>query len=139
MKKILLSAFIAAALIGCKKKNDTDKEPEKTCTTEFAMVSVKFTDKSGAGAEIKDITVINQRTGEKIQASANAFVDMVRGGYIVADDHNRPGLSESGDDLKVTATSVSTNQTKSATIKVSGGKSVCHINKISGPDQIAFD
>lgn len=138
MKKIILSILIATALIGCKKKNDT-KEPEKICSTEFAMVSIRFTDKNGAGAEIKDITVVNQRTGEKIQASANAFVDTVRGGYIIADDRNRLGLSENGDDLKITATSVSSNQTRSATIRVSGGKSACHINKISGPDQVAFD
>jgi hypothetical protein len=55
------------------------------------------------------------------------------------DDGNTKSLSEEGDDLKITGTFEKTGQTKSAIIKVTGGICACHINKVSGPEQIAFD
>jgi len=109
------------------------------CTYEFRSVSFRFMDNKGEGSEVKDFNVINQRTGEKVVANSNMVSDLVRGTFIIADDGNLRSLSEQGDNLKITGTSVQTNQTKSAVIKVSGGECACHIEKLSGPDQIAFD
>ncbi|MNX72795.1 hypothetical protein D3C86_1041630 [compost metagenome] len=72
-------------------------------------------------------------------ASSAAASNLIKGSFIIVDDGNTKSLSEAGDDLKITGTSVETNQTKSVIVKVKGGKCACHIEKVSGPEQIAFD
>jgi hypothetical protein len=139
MKKIALVLLLGVALLTCKKNKTTSDCGEKICTEEFASVVLKFVDNKGAGAEVKDFYVINQRTGERVRANSSVYTSTIKGVFIIVDDNNKLGLSEQGDDLKITGTSVETKQTKSAVIKVNGGKCACHINKISGPQQIAFD
>lgn len=139
MKKIALVLLLGVALLACKKNKTTSDCGDKICTEEFASVTLKFVDNKGAGAEVKDFSVINQRTGERIAANSSIYTSTTKGVFIIVDDNNKLGLSEQGDNLKITGTSVETNQTKSDVIKVSGGKCACHINKISGPQQIAFD
>jgi len=139
MKKIALVLLLGVALLACKKNKTTSDCGDKICTEEFASVTLKFVDNKGAGAEVKDFSVINQRTGERIAANSSIYTSTIKGVFIIVDDNNKLGLSEQGDNLKITGTSVETNQTKSDVIKVSGGKCACHINKISGPQQIAFD
>ncbi|MBB6240264.1 hypothetical protein HDC90_004933 [Pedobacter sp. AK013] len=137
MKKIIL-LFMTIALLSCKK-NKTSDCGDKICTEEFASIMLKFVDNKGAGVEVKDFNVINQRTGERVTANSSIYTNTIKGVFIIVDDNNKLGLSEQGDDLKITGTSVETKQTKSVVIKVSGGKCACHIDKISGPQQIAFD
>ena len=139
MKKITLVLVMGIALFACKKNKGTSDCENKVCTEEFVMKGIKFVDKNGAGAEIKDLSVVNQRTGEKLYAKSSASANTIKGYYIVLDDGNKLQLSAQGDDLKITGTSITTNQTKSAIVKVSGGDCACHISKISGPEQIAFD
>eukprot|EP01012_Entosiphon_sulcatum_P033470 TRINITY_DN42366_c0_g1_i1.p1 TRINITY_DN42366_c0_g1~~TRINITY_DN42366_c0_g1_i1.p1 ORF type:complete len:140 (+),score=18.44 TRINITY_DN42366_c0_g1_i1:54-473(+) len=139
MKKITLALLMGIALFTCKKNKTTDECANKVCTEEFASLIVKFVDNKGAGAEVKNLTVVNQRTGENVMAKSRITSSTIKGAYIIVDDGNVKSLSEQGDDLKITGTSVESNQTKSAIIKVSGGKCACHINKISGAEQIAFD
>lgn len=139
MKKLLLLLIMGIALLNCKKNKSTSECENKVCTEEFAMLGIKFVENKGAGAEIKDLSVVNQRTGEKLYAKSSASTSTVKGFYIVLDDGNKSQLSESGDDLKITGTSAITNQAKSVIIKASGGKCACHIKKITGPEQVAFD
>jgi hypothetical protein len=139
MKKVTLVLLMGIALFACKKNKSTSECENKICTEEFVMLGIKFVDNKGAGAEIKYLSVINQRTGEKLYAKSSATVNTIKGYYIVLDDANKLQLSEQGDDLKISGTSVATNQTKSAVVKVSGGKCACHIKKISGAEQLAFD
>jgi len=139
MKKIVLVLLLGVALLSCKKNKSTDDCGPRICTQEFVTVMLKFVDNKGAGAEVKDFNVINQRTGERLKANSSITTSTDKGVFIVVDDANKPDLSEQGDELKITGTSVATSQTKSVVIKVSGGKCACHINKISGPDQLAFD
>lgn len=138
MKKITLLLLMGIALFSCEK-NKTSDCGAKMCTEEFASVMFKFVDNKGAGAEVKDFNVINQRTGERVMANSSIYTSTIKGVFIIVDDNNKLSLSEQGDDLKITGTSVETSQTKSVVIKVSGGKCACHINKISGPEQVAFD
>ena len=139
MKKIALVLLMGVALLTCKKNKTTSDCGDKICTEEFASVVLKFVDNKGAGAEVKDFNVINQRTGERVTANSSISTSTIKGLFIIVDDNNKLGLSEQGDDLKITGTSVETGQTKSVVIKVSGGKCACHINKISGPEQVTFD
>ncbi|WP_316826807.1 hypothetical protein [Pedobacter miscanthi] len=139
MKKIALLLIIGIALLNCKKNKTITDCGDKMCTYEFVSYGIRFVDNKGEGAEVKDFSVINQRTGESLKANSSIYTSTVKGAFIVVDDGNKLQLSENGDDLKITGTSVATNQTKSVVIKMGGGKCACHISKISGPDQVVFD
>jgi hypothetical protein len=103
------------------------------------MVTFSFTNKDGVGIGIKNYSAVNQRTGDTIKVSGMASLSLTPGTYVVVDDNYVKKLSEQGDDIKVSGTLEATNQTKTAILKVSGGKCACHIEKISGPEKIAFD
>ena len=63
MKKIALVLLLGVALLTCKKNKTTSGCGDKICTEEFPSVVLKFVDNKGAGTEVKDFNVINQRTG----------------------------------------------------------------------------
>ncbi|WP_316812183.1 hypothetical protein [Pedobacter heparinus] len=138
MYKIALILICAAVLTSCDKKEPADCEA-KICTENFAMISFSFTDKDGNPAAVKNYSAINQRTGDSIKSASAAYMNMVQGSFIVVDDAYLEKLSAEGDDIKVSATSEATAQTKSAILKVSGGKCACHVQKLSGPEKLAFD
>ena len=138
MKRISILMLIAAVLIACTKDRRNDCK-NKMCTYIFVSVMISFTDKDGLPTGVKDFKVINLRTGEEIKSYSNNAIHLAPGVFTVADDNSIANLSEAGDDLQVTGTSIVTNQTKSATLKVTGGKCECHIRKISGPEHIKFD
>lgn len=139
MKKIILAVLMISTFLSCEKKTTETECGVLACTMEFIGVAIKFADNKGDAAEVKYFKVMNQRTGERVYASSGPSANLIKGTYLVVDDGNRERLSEEGDDLKVTATSVETNQTKSAVIKVKGGKCSCHISKVSGPELLTFD
>jgi hypothetical protein len=88
---------------------------------------------------VKDYSVINMSTGQLIKTRVVASLTLVAGTFVVIDDSQRGKVSAAGDELKITGTYETTGQTKSAIVKVSGGKCACHIEKISGPEKIVFD
>ncbi|WP_412466898.1 hypothetical protein [Pedobacter sp. KLB.chiD] len=139
MKKITLALLVGITLLTCKKNKTTSDCGDKICTEEFASIMIKFVDNKGSGIEVKDFDVINQRTGKRIMANSSISTNTTKGVFIIVDDQNKADLSEQGDDLKIMGTAVDTQQTKSVVVKVSGGKCACHIVKISGPDQVAFN
>lgn len=138
MYKYVLILFCAAMLVACNKKEPSDCG-RLICTQEFRMILFNFTDKDGRGVPVKNYSAINQRTGEVIKTTGGATIYLSPGTFIVIDDSFLKQLSAEGDEIKVTATYEATGQTKSAILKVSGGKCACHIQKISGPETIAFD
>lgn len=139
MKNLILALLMGSALLSCKKKTADSACGDKICTEEFRSIVITFADNKGLGTEVKDVSVVNQRTGEKIYVNSGATANLINGVHIIANDGNTKNLSEEGDDLKITGTSVATMQTKSAVIKVRGGRCACHISKVSGPEQITFD
>lgn len=139
MKRLVLALLVGSTLLSCKKKTSGSDCENKICTEEFRSIVIKFVDNKALDTEVSGFSVINQRTGEKVFANSSIAMNLAKGNYIVVDDGNTKSLSEEGDNLKITGTSVETKQTKSAIIKVQGGKCACHINKVSGPEQIAFD
>lgn len=139
MKNLLPALLMISMFLSCKEKTDDKACEDKICTEEFRSLVIKFTDNKGAPAEVKDFSVVNQRSGERIYANSAMASNLVKGSYIIVDDGNTPKLSEAGDDLKITGTSVETNQKKSVLVNVKGGKCACHISKASGPEQVTFD
>jgi len=139
MKNLILTLLFVSTLLSCEEKTNEPDCEDKMCTMEFRSLVIKFVDNKGAAAEVKDFSVVNQRTGEKVNANSSIGANLPKGSYVTVDDGNTKKLSEAGDDLKITGTSVETNQTKSAIVKVKGGKCACHIQKVSGPEQVTFD
>lgn len=138
MKKLAIILLLGGLFLSCEK-NSTENCEERACTMEFRMLTIRFVDKQGQAEEVKDFNVMNQRTGKRVYANSSASANLIKGSYIFVDDGNTQSLSAEGDDLKISGTSLTTNQVKSAIVKVKGGKCACHIEKVSGPDQIAFD
>lgn len=138
MYKVAMIFLCVTLLLACDKK-DISECPSLICTEQFAMVTFSFTDKNGEGIGIKNYSAVNQRTGDTIKTSGIASLTLIAGTYVVADDNYVKKLSEEGDDIKVSGTLEATGQTKTAVLKVSGGKCACHIEKISGPEKVAFD
>lgn len=125
--------LITFILCSCTKSNSKDCG-EKICTTEFRMVTVKFSDETGKTIIVKDFSAINKRTGKAMASSGQSDP----ASYVVASDSNKGDLSESGDVILVSATNPQTDQKKQAEFVIGGGPCACHISKISGPDLIVF-
>lgn len=135
MKKALLIIAVVF-LASCKESTvKLRKCPDLVCTENFASVTIEFV-KSGQPFKVIDYCAVNQRTGDTL---VHAKPELPAGVYVVADDSDVKELSEKGDEIKVTGTDSLTNQTKTAIIKISGGQCACHVEKISGPEQISFD
>jgi hypothetical protein len=142
MLKFNSKLFIATAatlVLSCTKSTDSDCPKDRMCTEEFRSLTVSFTDNKGAPTAAKDYSAVLVRTGDTIKSNLNTVSNMVPGAFIVIDDSYTSKLSETGDEIKVSATSVQTKQTKSTVIKVSGGECACHIKKVSGAEKVAFD
>lgn len=138
-KKLLLVLMLATGLSACKKNENKSACGTQTCTAVFSVVTFSFTDAAGKPIEIKDVTLINVRTGKAVPATSYAAtVNMVPGAIIVATDETKSAFSTEGDEIRITATSVATGKTKTAIIKVSGGCN-CHVDRVSGAETVKFD
>lgn len=142
MLKTKLSTLLFIVLAGFSACKSTQKNAgcaaDQTCTAEFVSFAVEFVDKDGNNVVVKDITAINQRT--KLAVVAKNVIDpgFAPNLHTIATDSNKSEFSVAGDDVTVTATSVATNKTASATFKISGGCN-CHIAKLSGSNKIVFE
>ncbi|TSJ39539.1 hypothetical protein FO440_17510 [Mucilaginibacter corticis] len=137
LKKLLILLFIGSCL-GCHKNQQKAGCGTQVCTDIFAIINIKFTDKNGNAITVQNYSVTNLRTHLKIIDPGSTIIDLAYGYYLVADDSAKSQLSTEGDDVLVSATDPSTNQTKTVTLKLSGGCN-CHVNKVSGVDTVAFD
>ncbi|HTE01336.1 MAG TPA: hypothetical protein VK668_18750 [Mucilaginibacter sp.] len=137
-----LSLLLLAAIISfssCKKGAQKSACGTQVCTAIFATIGVNYKDKNNNPTSVNNFTVINQRTNKQIYATLTPGANFVPGYFIIADDGNRNEFSTDGDDIKVTATNPATGQTKITLYKISGGSCNCHIDKVSGPEQVTFD
>jgi hypothetical protein len=138
-KKLLLLLVLAISFSACKKNNNNNACGIQTCTASFAIINFAFTDANGEPTTIKDVSLINVRTGKAVPPTSYAgTADLVPGAIIVATDETKNSFSAEGDDVRITATSTATSQTKQVVVKVSGGCK-CHVEKISGPETVKFD
>ena len=130
---LLLLVFSA-----CTKNNKKAACGTQICTDLFATIGIHFTDKTSKPIAVQNFTAINQRTHLQMTRTIPMNELLVIGYYIVADDSMMQQLSTAGDDILVSGTDPATNQTKTVTLKISGGCN-CHVAKLSGPDEVAFD
>jgi hypothetical protein len=140
MRKYLLFLLLIAIIAACKKHRQENGCPTKACTYEFVSISVNFVDNDGKAVLAKDVKAVNKRTGKQVIATNNgpAVPGLGPNFFTIATDNNKSEFSTDGDDVEVTATNVTTNNTKTTLFKISGGCN-CHIAKISGPDKIVLE
>jgi hypothetical protein len=139
-KKLLCVLLLAFSISACKKNNNKPACEIQACTAMFAYLGIVYNNNNGDAAQVKDVTMINLRTGKTITPPLYPpAANFVAGFVLVASDGTKDEYSAEGDDVSITATSVTTGQVKKAIVKVSGGGCNCHVNKISGPETVKFD
>lgn len=138
MKFPYLLPFFALFVVSCSEQVVEADCPSLICTQEFRTVSLRFEDASGQPITIKDFSAIIRRTGKSTQAFEVDTVNF-KGNYAVVTDSDTKNLSPKGDTIDVSAVNPKTNQKKSTSFVVSGGKCACHIEKISGPEKVVFE
>ncbi len=111
--------------------------PALMCTEEFRSITVRIKTISGDTISLKEFSSKDLKTGKLIDNSNYKDLGDVSGSYVVVTDAYTRNLSGTGDTLLVKAIS-SSNVVKTAKFVVSGGKCACHIEKISGPEEIIF-
>lgn len=132
---ILASSLFALTINSCSKKLAADGCPTgKICTEIFAAVNVNFVDAAGKPVAVKDVSVINQRTKEKIVAKP-MFTQRSAGTYTLVTDANKKQLSTDGDVLILKATAVSSNKPITEAFNIAGGCS-CHVRMVEGEPKI---
>jgi hypothetical protein len=140
--KSLLFLSVCLFLNSCTEKLLTEKEdgpcPEIICTQEFRSVTVRFKNAAGEPVTVKEFTSVIKRTGKAPQSGA-ADQNHSRGSYAVVTDGDTKSLLSSGDTINVSAVNPQTNQRKTAQFVVKGGKCACHIEKVSGPEEVLFN
>jgi hypothetical protein len=138
VKKMLLFLLVAVCS-ACSKNKHQKSACSGFCTEEFASISIRYVDKAGKNAGVKDFTATNLRTNKIIDVQPLIPPGSPSGYKTVATDNNIKDFSSEGDDVRIAATDSLTLQTKTITMKIAGGECACHIIKKTGPDKVVFD
>lgn len=107
------------------------------CTKENRSYSILYKDKTGKPRAVKNFEVYHKRTNERLTIISN--YPYQTGYYLVIDDSAKQKLNRSGDEIIISALDTVNNQTASVIFRVKGGISTCHIEKISGPDELRIE
>ncbi|MBC8051935.1 MAG: hypothetical protein H7Y13_02615 [Sphingobacteriaceae bacterium] len=129
------------SLNSCNEQILTDNDedcPSLVCTEEFRSVTVKFRDASGKPVTVTNFGSVIRRTGKTPQSGVVDSINF-KGSYAVVTDNDTKNLSTLGDTIDVSGVHHQTNQKKTVQFVVKGGKCACHIEKVSGPEEIVFD
>ena len=137
--KFIYSLFSVLFLISCSEQvREKENCPNLICTQEFRTVTVTYKDSAGSPVIVKDFSAIVRRTGEPTDTKSIGTINF-KGNYTVATDNDTKSLLTKGDTIDVSAVNPKTNQKKTVQFVVSGGKCACHIEKISGPEEVVFE
>jgi len=127
--------------LGCHKTTEPINgcNINQVCTALFATIGIHFVDKNGNPVVVKNLNAINQRTQISV-LPAQIKDGLLRPGYYnITDDSKIKLFSADGDNVLISATDSVTNQIKTTTFKIASGDCGCHVTKLSGSDQLAFD
>ncbi|WP_207420821.1 hypothetical protein [Desertivirga brevis] len=141
MKRLVFIAGITALFTSCEtlEKSQATDCPPRMCTEEFRAVSVKFIDSNGSPVKVKNYTSINKRTNASMLKGYVPDTVTSEGIALVASDANLADISEAGDSVIVTGKHPVSNKTVRGSFFITGGKCSCHISKVSGPSELAFN
>ena len=133
----IFSSLCLLFLVSCSEKILKEECPDVICTMEFRSIPIHFKDASGKSISVKNFSAVIRRTGESTLAAKDTINN--NGNYLVVSDSDTKNLSEKGDTIDVSATNPLTNQRKTVQLVVKGGRCACHIEKVSGPEEVVFD
>jgi hypothetical protein len=136
--QVLSLLLLATAFTSCNKNHQQPACSTGVCTKEFVSVGIRFVDKNGNGVSVNSFVAKNLRSDSVIVAPGAIDPGFSPAFKAIANDNIIDKFSTAGDNVQITATNPSTNQTKTATVKIAGG-CACHISKVSGPETVAFD
>jgi hypothetical protein len=131
---LLLSALLCSA---CSKNQHKPACATQVCSAIFMMIGIHFTDKAGTPISVENFEVFDLSTNQQLKPGL-PNINTTTGYYIVANDSQLKDFSTDGDNIRVSATNPASGQTKTVTLKISGGCN-CHVSRISGPETVAFD
>jgi hypothetical protein len=129
---------LIAVSLSCHKTQEQTGCGTQVCTALFANVGVHFADVNGNPISVLNFTAINQRTKATTVPENPTGGPASPGYYVVTDDNAKKDFSTEGDNVIVSGTSPTTGQTKTVTLKISGGCN-CHVDKLSGETTLVFD
>lgn len=132
---IFLSLLISVVVAGCGKGGQPEAGCEaKVCTYEFRSITINFVNSADQPQNVNSFSAINQRTGLEVERSPSPSSSLHT--FTIADDSKMSQFSTEGDNVLITAKTLS--QTKTAVVKIAGGCN-CHVERKSGPQTIKFD
>ncbi len=134
MKKLLASPIIIIIFLFNSCKNSCY---QTYCTTEFVSIDVKFVDSNGDPLVVKNFKSVVLRTQKDITDLMYIDTVLSKGVYSVASDGNKNDV-HSSDKVIVTAKNPKSNEVKEAEFLIGKDDCSCHIQKISGPEEISF-
>ncbi|MDB5120406.1 MAG: hypothetical protein JWN56_1624 [Sphingobacteriales bacterium] len=126
---VIILLLMVMSLAAC-----TDKLRDRICTTEFRTITIRFKNVAGDYVTVQNFKAVVERTGVELNNSNNQLAMFY---YAVASDSDIQKLSKEGDIINVTATNPSNGNPISATFKIGGGE--CHIEKVSGPEELTVN
>lgn len=137
--KTPITLLLALTLFtACSDKLKEEECPKLMCTEQFAMVRVLFKDAQGKPVAVSGLKIINKRTKEELVPGQSDITGQP-GYYTIADDGMKDKFSTGGDTVTVTASNPATKKPADAMFVISGGKCACHINKVSGPEEVVVE
>jgi hypothetical protein len=136
-KKLFIAMVAVALFMACSKKKQQNSGCDViACTDSVYVIGVYFNDNRGVPVNVEAFSATNQRTKESV-LPAKPTTDN-KSYYIITNDTRKNKFSAVGDEVLVSATYPATGQTKTASYMISGDCK-CHVEKIYGPETIAFD
>ena len=138
MTRRILLLLLIATCTACKKNHQKPACSTGACTEIFVSVGIHFVDKKGEGVAVENFTAKNLRSDSVIVAPGDIDPGFSPAFKTIANDNNISQFSTDGDNVQISARDPSTNQIKTAIVKIAGG-CACHISKVSGPDTVVFD
>lgn len=143
MKLGLIAGVFALIALGCANKKDLSVAetdcPPKACTMDFRSVSVIFKDADGDTITVNDYTATLKKDGKKLPSASSENPTASSPYYLVANDADKSALTVEGDTLVIQGTHPVSGEKQLAEMVISGGRCECHINKISGQQEITFN
>jgi hypothetical protein len=103
------------------------------CTAEFVTYPVIVTDPADSPISDAHLTVTVRRTGQRL--TPQTLIMYIAGTYPLIDDGARPAQRETGDELRVVASTADASIEADYVFDVPGG---CHVHKVSGPDTLVL-
>lgn len=138
IRTLCMLSLLIGIFLSCNEKSNLDAVCKpRICTEEYRSVTVRFKDHTGDFILVDDYKVTHRASGKDLKRDSALMVPNEKY-YLVLADGDKDHYKEEGEEFIVSATHPLNKQKAEAIFKIAGGKCACHIEKISGPNEIIF-